>query len=170
MAKILMVIAQKKFRDEELTIPLEAFRKEGHQVDIASRKAGKCTGMLGGTAVAELSIKNLNTDSYDAVVFVGGSGSSVYFDDTHAIGIAQQMYDGGKIVAAICIAPVILANAGILKSREATVFSSESGTIRRKGAKYTGGGVAVDGKIITGDSPGSAGAFAEKVCEALKNR
>ena len=104
MAKILMVIAPKKFRDEELFVPMKIFMDEGHQVDIGSKKAGKCTGMLGGTAVAGPSIKNIDTNPYDAVVFVGGGGSSVYFDDSHAMQIAKQMYDQDKIVAAICIA------------------------------------------------------------------
>ncbi len=168
MAKILMVVAPKDYRDEELFIPKEIFENEGHQVVIASTKIGALTGVRGGRITSELLLSDIITDDYDAVVFVGGGGSKVLFNNPQAIRIAQEMNARHKVVAAICIAPVILANAGVLKNKQATVFNSEIKALKSKGAKYTPQGVAADGNIITGDSPENAGLFAKKICELLK--
>lgn len=168
MANILMVVAPDGFRDEELFIPQEIFVKSGHDVTIASTKAGRCMGSRGGSAQAELAIKDVDLEIYQAVVFVGGGGSRVFFSDPDARRIATDMHQADKLVAAICIAPVILANAGLLRNKKATVFSEEAETIRNKGANYTRQGVTADGNIVTGDSPQSAKLFAEKICELLK--
>ena len=71
-------------------------------------------------------------------------------------------------VAAICLAPVILANAGVLKGRRATVAGTEAKTIESRGAKYMGPGVTVDGNIVTGNAPKSSRLFGQKINELLK--
>jgi len=129
MAKILMVVAPERFRDEELFLPKEEFEKAEHQTFIASSKIGVCTGSRGGSIIANLLLKDIHSDDYDAVVFVGGGGSKVFFNDLNAINIEKEMNDKGKIVSAICLAPVILANAGVLKGKNATVSGQEAKTI-----------------------------------------
>jgi protease I len=168
MSNILMVIAPEGFRDEELFVPEDVFIRKGHSVSVSSTRTGECKGSRGGSATSEILLRDVDTDRYDAVIFVGGGGSRVLFNDMDAQRIAREMHADGKVAAAICIAPVILANAGLLKGRNATVFDSEAETIRGKGARYTGDGVTVDGNIVTGDSPKSAKLFAEKVCDLLK--
>jgi len=134
MAKILMVVAPERFRDEELFLPKEEFEKSGHQIFIASTKIGVCIGSRGGNIIVDLLLKDIHSNDYDVIVFVGGGGSKVFFNDLNAINIAQEMNSKGKIVAAICLAPVILANAGILKGKKATVSGQEVKTIENKGA------------------------------------
>lgn len=168
MANVLFVIAPKEFRDEELFFPLEEVKKCGHVTTIASSKLGICTGTRGGSARAEILLRDASPNSYDAVVFVGGGGSRVFFLDPDALKLAREIYGRGKIVAAICIAPVILANSGLLNDRYATVFPSEIETIESKGARYAGPGVSVDGRIVTADGPQSAKAFGQKLCDLLK--
>ncbi|UWG95818.1 DJ-1/PfpI family protein [Dehalobacter sp. DCM] len=167
MAKVLFVVAPQQFRDEELFYPREALEKCGHEISVASNKLGLCHGTLGGCVNADLLLKDAVAVDYDAVIFVGGGGSEVYFQDPDALKLAMKMVIDGKITAAICIAPVILANAGLLNGRKATVFESEINTIQNKGASYSGPGVAQDGNIITADSPNSALQFGEKLCEVL---
>lgn len=98
------------------------------------------------------------------VVFVGGGGSKLLFNDADAIRIAQEMYRKGKIVSAICLAPVILANAGVLKNKKATVSGQEAKTIEVKGAIYTQPGVTIDWNIVTGNAPKSSQMFGETIC------
>ena len=167
MANVLFVIAPEGFRDEELFIPKAELEKCGHKTWVASNKLGKCLGSRGGSAGAELLLKDVNTKDFDAIIFVGGGGSRVFFNDPNALNIANEFNKEEKIVAAICVAPVILANADLLKGKNATVFESEVEAIKSKGANYTGLGVTVDGNIVTGDSPKSAQAFGEKLCELL---
>ena len=169
MATVLMVIAPERFRDEELFLTQEELEKAGHKTVIASLVKGFCLGSRGGAATATLTLAEIEVENYEAVVFVGGGGSKIYFTNRDALRVAQEMSEQGKVVAAICVAPVILANAGLLKGKNATVFGSEVKAIEGKGAKYTGAGVTVDTNIVTGDGPNSARLFGQKINELLQD-
>jgi protease I len=170
MATVIMIIAPERFRDEELFVTQAELEKAGHEIDIASSAKGVCPGSRGGSAIATLTLDEVETENYDAVVFVGGGGSKLYFSNEEALRIAAEMFHKEKVVAAICLAPVILANAGVLKGRNATVAGTEARTIEGKGAKYTGPGVTVDGNIITGNAPKSSLLFGQRINELLKAR
>jgi len=135
MGKVLMIIAPRNFRDEELFQPKEELEKTGNSVTIASTTTDIATGMLGGTAKPDLTINNVDVDDYDAVVFVGGTGSSVYFKDPRAHEIARTANEKGKLIGAICIAPSTLANAGLLRGKKATSYPSESKRIWKDDSK-----------------------------------
>ncbi len=165
---ILMIIASNNFRDEEYNHPREIFEEEGAMVTVASSTKKEVTGMLGMKVTPDILISEVNIDDYDAVIFVGGMGSSEYWDDEKAHEIAKEAYEKDKVVGAICIAPVTLARAGLLKGKKATVFSSEIENIKKEGAIYTGNSVEVDGKIVTGNGPSAAKEFGKKIVELLK--
>lgn len=170
MAAVLMIIAPERFRDEELFVTQEELEKDGHAIFIASSARGRCPGSRGGFAKATLTLAEVDTGDYDAVVFVGGGGSKLYYANEDALRIAKEMSKKRKVIAAICLAPVILANAGVLKGKDATVAGTEARTIESKGAKYTGPGVTVDGNIVTGNAPKSSRLFGQKINELLKAR
>lgn len=164
-----MVIAPENFRDEELFHTKEELERAGAETTITSSKTGEVRGILGARVTPDLKLDQVKVDDYDAVVFVGGSGSAVYFNDKRAISIAKAAFDKEKILCAICIAPVILANAGVLKGKRATAFPDDSvPTIKDKGATYTGESVEVDGKIITANGPAAAREFGRTIAKTLK--
>jgi protease I len=167
MAKILIIIPPERFRDEELFVTKDELEKEGHSTLIASTKKGIISGSRGGNAHSICTLADINTKEYDAVVFVGGGGSKLLFNDKDAIRIAKEMNKQKKIISAICLAPVILANAGLLNGKKATVAGTEAKTIENKGAHYTGPGVTVDGNIITANAPKASELFARKIIELL---
>ncbi len=169
MAKVLMIIAPKNFRDEELFHTKEELEKEGHDITIASTTTEEATGMLGGKVKPEITIDKVDVNEYDAIVFVGGSGASIYFENEKAKEIAKKAYETGKVVGAICIAPSILANAEILKNKMATCWPSEETNLLAKGASYTGEPVTVDGKIITANGPTAARNFGRTIAKLLKD-
>ena len=162
-----MIIAPRNFRDEELFHTKEELESSGNSVTIASTTTDKATGMLGRTAKPDITINDVNVDDYDAVVFVGGTGSSIYFNNSKAHEIAITANKKRKLVGAICIAPSILANAGLLKGKKATSYPSEESNLRLKGADYTGNPVEKDGNIITADGPGSARKFGRMIANSL---
>ncbi|MEN9950418.1 MAG: hypothetical protein RLY85_1170 [Bacteroidota bacterium] len=167
MEKVLLVIAPQVFRDEELFETQEEIEKAGLETVIASTFKGTCNGKLGGKAEATVGIDEAKAADYQAIVFVGGMGSQVYFDHAKAHDLAWEMYADGKVVSAICVAPVILAKAGLLKDRKATVFSDEEYTLKQYGALYTGEAVTIDGNIITGNGPASSRAFGKAVAKQV---
>jgi len=168
--KVAMVIAQKGFRDEELFVPKQALLKAGAKVDVVSSTKTTCRGMLGKTAKPDIDTKTLlkKIKDYDAVVFVGGVGAKQFFNDKTAHKIAQTAYKQGSVVAAICLAPVILANAGLLKEKKATVWHGAADMLKKQGANYTGNAVEKVGRIITGNGPKAAPKFAETLIAAIK--
>lgn len=172
MADVLLIIAP-NFRDEELFDTKDVLEQAGLTTVIASKTAGTKKGMLGGTAEAEIAISKVNVANYKAIVFIGGSGSSVYFNDATALKIAKEAASKNKVTAAICIAPVILANAGILQGKKATVWDDEENTysskIEEKGAIYTDKDVEKDGNIITANGPEAAKKFGNAIVSALRS-
>jgi len=167
MSNILMIIPPERFRDEELFVTKEELEKLEHKITITSTKIGICRGSRGGIAHSECDINELDIDKYDAVLFVGGGGSKLLFENKIALQIAREMNTKGKIVAAICLAPVLLANAGVLLNKRATVAGTEAKTIEKKGAQYEGPGVTVDGNIVTANAPKQSKLFGQTIGKLL---
>jgi len=169
MQHALFIIAPENFRDEELFHPLAVLAEAGIVNTIASLEAGKCIGSKGGEIEAQIGINQINAEDFDAIIFIGGNGSEIYFEDAAAHLIAQKAFASGKIVAAICAAPAILAKAGILKGKKVTCFPAEifEKMLAEGEVIYTQRDVEVDGNIITANGPKAATAFGEKIIEAL---
>jgi len=164
---VLMVIASNDFRDEEYLEPAEALARAKAGVAVASSSNEVAIGVNGHRVMPDLTLPEAKVADYAAVIFVGGAGSREFFDDPVAHRIAREAAEQGKFVCAICIAPSILANAGLLKGKEATCFPSERENLVAKGAKFVEQGVVRDGKIITADGPQSARLFGKAICDAL---
>ena len=170
MANVLFVIAPRNFRDEELFDTKRELERAHHACTIASEEPGICTGSRGRKANASVALEYVDTTPYDAVVFVGGPGATVFFDDPAALHVARAMNDAGKVVAAICIAPTILAKAGLLHGRNVTAFPSETDAVTAGGARFTGKGVVVDTNIVTASGPDEATAFGKALAKVLEER
>lgn len=165
--KALFIIPSKDFRDEEVIQPKDILEANGIKVTVASSTLKECTGMLGMKIKPDTIIDKVDVSDYDMAVFIGGGGASEYWNNRIAQKIAKDTVNSGKVLGAICIAPVILANAGVLKNKRATVWVSEQDLLEAKGAIYTGNAVEVDGNIITADGPHAAKAFAAALVKAL---
>lgn len=168
MAKVLFVIAHDGFRDEECFEPKEVLKDQ--EVIIASTETTPATGSLGGQITPDITIDEaLNRiNEFDAVVFVGGPGADVYFENPAAHKIAQN---AKNVLAAICIAPVTLAKAGVLKGKRATVWDDGQGTqanvLKENGATYVAEDVVIDGNLITANGPKAATKFGEAILKKL---
>jgi protease I len=167
MAKILLVIAADQFRDEEYAHPREVLEGRGAEVVTASVAPGPCRGRFGLLARADVALRDVEPSAYDGIVFVGGAGSSCFFDDLDAHHIAREMLDSGKVVGAICIAPSTLAHAGLLEGVRVTSFPSQEEDLVAHGATYTGRAIEIDGHIITASGPDAARDFGEAIAHLL---
>jgi len=168
--KAVLIVASKNFRDEELFETKLALTGAGVETVIASTKTGTINGMLGGKAEASILVKDIVVDEYDAVIFVGGSGAREYFNNQVALNIARQAKTKGKVLAAICIAPTVLANADVLSGIRVTSFPSERAVLQKAGARYTGAAVEQDGLIITGEGPKAASQFGQTIATMLAGK
>jgi protease I len=168
--KVVMIIASRDFRDEEFKDPYDYLKACGAEVTVASSKLDEATGMLGMKVKPGVLIGDVKVDGYDAVIFVGGSGASEYFNNATAHALAQAAVEKKKLLAAICVAPSTLANAGVLKGRKATCWDSERANLKAKGADVQKGDVVRDGSLVTGSGPRAAREFARTVAGALAGK
>lgn len=167
MPRVVMVIAPEVFRDEEYAQPKAVLEARGAFVETASTRAGTCHGKLGMLAEATVSVAEVDPSGYDAVVFVGGGGAEVFFDDPDAHRVARGALEAGRVVAAICIAPSTLAHAGLLGGVRATAFPSQRQDLLDHGAIWTDATVEVHGPIITANGPEAARDFGLAIGDAL---
>jgi protease I len=168
MKKAVFIIAPLNFRDEELREPKAILEKAGVAVTVACSTTSLAKGKSGLTIKPDILLKDVVVAEYDAVVFIGGGGAAVYLDDPQAHRIAQEAQQQARLLAAICIAPAILARAGVLKGKKATVFPDDAAELKNHGALYTGAAVEKDGMIITGSGPQAAVQFGQTLAAALK--
>src|SRR4030042_622101 len=119
MAKnVLFIVAPNNFRDEELFETKTELEGAGIKTAVASKGVKEAKGSLGGKVKVDFDISNAKAENFDAVVFVGGPGAIDYIEDKDALRIAKEFSKSNKVVSAICVAPVILAKAGILKGKK----------------------------------------------------
>jgi len=176
--KILIVIAPENFRDEELNEPLAVFDKNSIEYEIVSTEKGQARGMLGGYAYAEADLNEIlkiirsrkgDTD-FSALMIVGGSGSPEYLWNNEELHEIIRIFNSNKQpIGAICLSPAALANAGILKGREAAVYHDRAAVkiLTKAEVKISNDPVVTDGYIITADGPKSAEEFGRRLAEAF---
>jgi protease I len=170
--KIAMVVSFKDFRDIEYFIPKKVFETAGAKVITLSSKTGTAIGADGGEAKIDFSLSEASASDFDAIVFIGGSGMSKNLDNESFHELARETIVEKKVLGGICIAPALLAKAGVLGGKEATVWShyltkEPINILRRSGVFYKDEPVVVDGKIITANGPDAAEEWAVKIVEIL---
>ena len=170
--KAALIIAFEGFKDEEYLKTKEKLEEAGIEVKTFSNLSGTAKGADGTEVEIALTLRDLNIDDYDAIVFIGGPGALENLDNDQSYQIAQEAVSKNKILAAICISPVILAKSGVLNGKRATVWSSildKSPIVRleENGAMYVNQPVVVDGNIITANGPQTASQFGEAIAEKL---
>ncbi|MFH0962367.1 MAG: DJ-1/PfpI family protein [archaeon] len=170
--KILFVIAPANFRDEEYEAPKKILEAAGHQVVTCSIDRKLCTGMFGAKVMPALKVSEVKPFFYQGLVIAGGSGTPALWESEELLGLIGQFFLEKKLVAAICLAPAILAKAGILKGRKATVWSSVLDKkaieiLKEGGATFLPTEVVRDGIIVTASGPEAAGKFGQRILEVL---
>lgn len=166
--KAIMVISKNDFRDEELEVPKSILEDSGIKVIIASSSLRTAKGMLGMKVDPDIAVEEIELEDYDALIFVGGVGAREYWDDPDIHKLIKDTLDANKVLGAICLAPVTLANAGVLKNERATVWPSEANRLKSKGAIYTAEAVEIDGNIVTANGPDAVEEFGEAIVEVLE--
>ena len=117
MAKLLFIIANAGFQDEEFWIPYRVLSEQRHHCEFASWKGGKCRGSFGTTIEKSLTFEEVQAYEYAMLIFVGWSGAyKEYFQNEKYLNLARK----AKAIAAICIAPSLLSDSGLLKGKQAT--------------------------------------------------
>jgi protease I len=165
--RILFVLPPRQFRDEEYQKPRALFDECGAQVTVASSSRAPAKGMLGALVIPDASIEDMKANDFDAIMLVGGVGSNAFWHHETVHNLVKEANQAGKVVSAICLAPITLANAGLLQGKPATAYPSAENYLKWKGATYTGKFVEIAGNIVTAKGPDAAEEFARAVARLL---
>jgi protease I len=166
--RALIIIAKTGYQDQEYAGTRAGLQAANFEIVIGSTEAGECLGKLGGTETADTALRDVEVADYDRVAYIGGPGAHSLKDEPEALRIAQEAVAARKPLGAICIAPTILAAAGVLHGKKATVWNGDgeqNAFLQSHGASYTGELVTVDGLIVTGNGPVAADAFGKALAE-----
>ncbi len=170
--KALLILAAEGYQEKEYGDTRKKLEEGGVEIFIGSSDAKEARGKLGGVTKVENVLDEAHAQDYDAIVFIGGPGAVEYQENKEAHRIAKEAENQGKVLAAICIAPTILARAGVLHGKRATVWDDGAGTqaklLEQEGAIYEPKDVVRDGNIITANGPSAANAFGETIIQVLR--
>ena len=167
---VLMIIAPENFRDEELFVPRDIFKAQGWVVDTVSTQVCEASGMLGGIEAVTKTIDTIDADQYDAAVVVGGMGSPAHLWNNETLHrVLKQVNANGKVISAICLSGAVLAKAGLLTNRKATVWEMPESVqiFEQNQVTYTSKPVTIDDRFITANGPDAAEAFGNAIVEKV---
>lgn len=153
------------FEELEAVSIIDLLRRAGFICDMVGLETLHPTGSHGITLTANLTLEELEGD-YDLLALPGGMpGSAALAQSLPLRALLRRQNERGGLLAAVCAAPIALADAGILTGRRATVYPGYED--RLTGARVLSDSVVRDGNIITGRGPGLALAFSLALVEAL---
>jgi len=169
MPSALLIISQRNFNETEF-FTAKTILSQKLSVEVASISLEECIGMSGKRVMPDKNVRDCLKKEYDAIVVIGGSGCYQLAEYPEVLEIIKRHYEKNKIIAAICLAPTVLAKAGVLANAIATVYPADwaISILQKEGAHYMAKSVIVDGNIITSDSPNSAEEFAKTILKKLK--
>lgn len=165
--KILFVLAGQQFQEREYLVPRMALEALGADIRVAGPGRDECVGGQGMRVRPDVAHSLAVEEPRDAVVFVGGEGARSLANCQQCRTLARKTYEAKKIVAAICVAPSILANAHILAQKEAVAWHTELPNLRKQGARVARHPVARDENIVTAAGPRDAELFADEIRAAI---
>ncbi|MGB5892865.1 MAG: DJ-1/PfpI family protein [Ignavibacteriaceae bacterium] len=165
---ILIFLSANSFSEEEYLTIRKVFIKAGKRIFITSDSHSVCSGDNGLKVKADTDFYNVNDKNFSAVVLIGGKGSKDYWDNETLHKIARNFQGAGKIVAAICSAPIILARAGLLSKIPATCWYEDKNELINLGIEYKDRSIIAENAVVTADGPRSAEQFAETVLNMIK--
>jgi protease I len=171
MKKVLLIIAHTGFQPIEYGGTKKALLDAGIEIVTGSNLAGTAVATNGTEVLINVELAEVKTKQYDGIFFIGGPGALDNLNEEESYRIIHEVSASGKAWGAICIAPRILAEAGVLEGKKVTGWNDDHKlprVLEQWGGTYVPEHVVVDGKLITADGPEAAEEFGKAIVEALK--
>lgn len=164
------ILAAPGFEEIELMAPLDILRRLNMDVVLAGVQSDKVVSTHEVTVSTDTMLDKLHADKLDALILPGGAGSWVLRDTPEVIHLVKKMHEAGKLVAAICAAPIVLAKAGLVRDRNVTAYPAQDvyRELNEAGAHIVKDeNVVLDGNMLTANGPGAAMLFGYSIGEYL---
>ena len=170
--KTVAILATNGFEESELREPKKALEDAGADVHIVSLESGEIKGWADGnwskSYKVDKTLDEVTQSDYNALMLPGGQiNPDVLRKNEDAVTFVKSFFENHKPVAAICHAPWLLAEAGVLKDRKITSYSSIKTDMINAGANWVDEEVVVDSGLVTSRSPEDLPAFNAKLVEEV---
>ncbi|AUC52909.1 protease [Sagittula sp. P11] len=170
--KVLIIVTH-GFEQSELEFPRDQLRAKGAEVHVATLDGKAIKGWEGSDwgreAEADLKIEDANPHDYDALVIPGGQiNPDLLRVEESVLALVRTFHDQGKVVAAVCHAPWVLIEAGIVAGRRMTCYTSIRTDLENAGAKVMDTSVVADNGIVTSRKPDDLKDFVAKIVEEIE--
>lgn len=171
--KTIAILSTDGFEQSELVEPLEALKRAGAEVHVVTPDGDDIRGWdnndWGKTIKADRSIADARSDAYDALVLPGGvMNPDKLRMREDATTFVREFFKAGKPVSAICHAPSLLIDCGVLDGREVTSYPSIKNDLKNAGARWVDKEVVCDEALTTSRSPDDLPAFIDKTIEEIR--
>jgi protease I len=168
--KKVAILAADGFEEVELTKPRKALDDAGAKTSVISIKSGKIQGMnhadKGETVAVDQTLAEAKPQDFDALMIPGGLMNPDTLRSTEeALEFVRHFFRESKPVAAICHAPWVLIDAGVVRGRTITSWPAIKTDVRNAGATWVDQEVVVDRGLVTSRKPDDIPAFNEKMIE-----
>jgi len=168
--RVLVPLAQGCEELEAITI-IDLLRRAGIEVISAGLDTENITASRGVKLIPDTDLESALKDDYDMIVLPGGLPGADHLDNDDRLKSAlKKMANDDKYIAAICAAPKVLANTGLLKGKMATCYPGFLDDPELSGITLSDEAVVRDGKIITSRGPGTAMDFALELIKVLSGK
>lgn len=168
--KRIAILATDGFEDSELLKPCEALKDAGAVVKIISDK-NEIEGKNGSKLIADIQVDEANADDFNGLLLPGGVANPDRMRmNRKAISFVRDFFTQEKPVAAICHAPWLLIDAGVVDGRKVTSWPSLKIDLTNAGAHYVDEEVVVDDGLVTSRKPADIPAFCSKMIEEFAEK
>lgn len=167
MARALVPLAQGCEELEAVTI-IDLLRRAGIEVVTAGVDGVEIKASRGVRLLADATLDEVKGEAFDMVILPGGLPGADHLDrDPRIRTLLESTLDAGNYAAAICAAPKVLANAGLLAGKRATSYPGVLDGMALSDVEVDLQPVVRDGHVITSRGPGTAMDFALTLIEVL---
>ncbi len=155
------------FEETEAIGCLDVLRRAEINIKTVGVGGKEITGSHGVTVVADLEMKDVDIQGIEGVILPGGMPGTLNLQaDESVVNAVEFCADNGKLVAAICAAPMILGQLGLLEGKLAVCYPGFEEHL--KGAIIENAPVAIDDNIITGKGAGASMLFGARIADWFK--